>query len=182
VQRCALVLVVLDADAAEFVRAEVERLEDLQTGTLGVDRQEIHGGGSARLGQQCCCAPVYASASTPRCPPTPSSRSAPHPGCTCRSGNCTTTGTCRCNPQLVDLIDDYRTRYVPSDHPLLLPRENGRPLDRHTVTRLINRAGNAAGIGHIHPHQLRHTLATQAINRGMSSQAIAAMLDTAVRT
>ena len=33
-----------------------------------------------------------------------------------------------------------------------------------------------AGIGHVHPHQLRHTLATQAINRGMSLEAIAAML------
>ena len=38
------------------------------------------------------------------------------------------------------------------------------------------RAGAAAGLGHIHPHQLRHTLATQAINRGMSLEAIAAML------
>ena len=61
-------------------------------------------------------------------------------------------------------------------HPLLLPRENGRPLDRHTVTRFINKAGAAAGPAHIHPHQLRHTLATQAINRGMSLEAIAALL------
>ncbi len=41
---------------------------------------------------------------------------------------------------------------------------------------MINRAGSAAGLAHIHPHQLRHTLATQAINRGMSIEAIAAML------
>ena len=41
---------------------------------------------------------------------------------------------------------------------------------------MINRAGAAAGLPHIHPHQLRHTLATQAINRGMSLEAIAAML------
>jgi hypothetical protein len=41
---------------------------------------------------------------------------------------------------------------------------------------MINRAGAAAGLAHIHPHQLRHTLATQAINRGMSLEAIAAML------
>jgi hypothetical protein len=27
------------------------------------------------------------------------------------------------------------TRHVRTDHPLLLPQENGRPLDRHTVTR-----------------------------------------------
>ncbi|MGH3813351.1 MAG: tyrosine-type recombinase/integrase [Pseudonocardiaceae bacterium] len=80
------------------------------------------------------------------------------------------------HPQLVSLIDDYRAAHVPPEHLLLLPRENGRALDRHTVTRMINKAGAAAGLGHIHPHQLRHTLATQAINRGMSLEAIAAML------
>lgn len=53
---------------------------------------------------------------------------------------------------------------------------NGKSIDRHMVTRFINKAGAAAGLGHIHPHQLRHTLATQAINRGMSLEAIAAML------
>ena len=41
---------------------------------------------------------------------------------------------------------------------------------------MINRAGAAAGLPHVHPHQLRHTLATQAINRGMSLEAIAALL------
>jgi site-specific recombinase XerD len=80
------------------------------------------------------------------------------------------------HPQLLTLIDQYRARYVSPDHPLLLPRENGRALDRHTVTRMINRAGAVAGLPHIHPHQLRHTLATQAINRGMSLEAIAALL------
>ena len=83
------------------------------------------------------------------------------------------------HPHLVALIDDYRTAHVAPAHPLLLPRENGRALDRHTVTRMINRAGAAAGLPHIHPHQLRHTLATQAINRGMSLEAIAASSPTA---
>jgi site-specific recombinase XerD len=68
-------------------------------------------------------------------------------------------------PHLVTLIGDYRTRHVAADNPLLLPRESGTAVDRHTVTRLINKAGQAAGLPHIHPHQLRHTLATQAINR-----------------
>jgi site-specific recombinase XerD len=80
------------------------------------------------------------------------------------------------HPHLVTLIGDYRAAHVAPDNPLLLPRENGRPLDRHTVTRLINKAGAAAGLPHIHPHQLRHTLATQAINRGMTLEAIAALL------
>jgi site-specific recombinase XerD len=80
------------------------------------------------------------------------------------------------HPHLVTLIDDYRHRHVMPDNPLLLPRESGSALDRHTVTRLINKAGAAAGLPHIHPHQLRHTLATQAINRGMTLEAIAALL------
>ena len=80
------------------------------------------------------------------------------------------------HPRIVQLIDTYRATHVPPGHPLLLPRENGRAQDRHGVTRMINRAGSAAGLAHIHPHQLRHTLATQAINRGMSIEAIAAML------
>jgi integrase len=80
------------------------------------------------------------------------------------------------HPRILQIIDAYRATHVPPGHPLLLPRENGKPLDRHTVTRFINKAGAAAGLAHIHPHQLRHTLATQAINRGMSIEAIAAML------
>ena len=32
------------------------------------------------------------------------------------------------------------------------------------------------GLGHVHPHQLRHTLATQSINNGMSLEAVSAML------
>ena len=78
------------------------------------------------------------------------------------------------HPHLVALIDDYRRAHVDPSHPLLLPRENGRALDRHTVTWMINKAGAAAGLPHIHPHQLRHTLATS--YRGMSLEAIAAML------
>ena len=80
------------------------------------------------------------------------------------------------HPQLVALIDADRATHVDPASPLLLPRENGRPADRHAVTRWVNKAGAAAGLTHIHPHQLRHTLATQAINRGMSLEAIAAML------
>ena len=80
------------------------------------------------------------------------------------------------HPHLVALIDDYRAAHVDPSNPLLLPRENGKPADRHAVTCYINKAGAAAGLPHIHPHQLRPTLATQAINRGMSLEAIAAML------
>ena len=34
------------------------------------------------------------------------------------------------HPHLVDLIDAYRAAHVRPGHPLLLPRENGRPADR----------------------------------------------------
>ena len=80
------------------------------------------------------------------------------------------------HPELVQLIGDYREQRMPPGVPWLITRANGTPLDRHTVTRHLNRAAHAAGLGHVHPHQMRHTLATQAVNRGMSLEAIAALL------
>ncbi len=49
-------------------------------------------------------------------------------------------------------------------------------LDRHVIGRVVRRVGRAAGVPGVHPHRLRHTLATQAINRGMRLEAIAALL------
>ena len=50
------------------------------------------------------------------------------------------------------------------------------PLDRHLIGRIVRRVAGAAGVPGVHPHRLRHTLATQAINRGMRLEAIAALL------
>jgi site-specific recombinase XerD len=80
------------------------------------------------------------------------------------------------HPALVTLIGDYRREYVDDTNPMLLPFENGKPLNRPAVARMLDSITKAAGLPHIHPHQLRHTLATQAINRGMSMEAVAAML------
>ena len=49
------------------------------------------------------------------------------------------------------------------------------PFNRHLVSRVVKRVGRKAGVK-AHPHQLRHTLATQAINRGMRLEAIASLL------
>lgn len=49
------------------------------------------------------------------------------------------------------------------------------PFDRHLVSRVVRRVAHKAGVK-AHPHQLRHTLATQAINRGMRLEAIASLL------
>lgn len=78
------------------------------------------------------------------------------------------------HPQLVELLDAHQAG--PDDDLDRLIIWNGGPLNRHQITRILNRVAKAARIEHVHPHQLRHTLATQAINRGMSLEAIAAML------
>src|SRR6516165_5860353 len=49
-------------------------------------------------------------------------------------------------------------------------------LDRHVIGRIVRRVAAAAGVPDVHPHRLRHTPATQAINRGMRLEAIAALL------
>ena len=80
------------------------------------------------------------------------------------------------HPELVDLIAHYTNDETQPHTPgrLLSGREG--PLNRHAVTRWVATIARRAEIGHVHPHQLRHTLATQAINRGMSIEAIAALL------
>ena len=82
---------------------------------------------------------------------------------------------------LVDLIDDYRARRGPSPIGLLVVRNDGQPFDRRTIHRYVAAVARRAGTGHVHPHQLRHTLATQLINRGMSLEAIAELLGIARR-
>jgi integrase len=79
------------------------------------------------------------------------------------------------HPHLVELIAAYQAETPPQSHGRLLSGQNGR-LDRYAVQRWITAVAKRAGIGHVHPHRLRHTLATQAINRGMSIEAIAALL------
>ena len=80
------------------------------------------------------------------------------------------------HPQLKTMIDNWLA-YRPDwqDSPLLFT-DRGRPIPGTRVDHAVRQAAAAAGIGHVHPHQLRHTLATQAINRGMSLEAIAALL------
>ena len=80
------------------------------------------------------------------------------------------------HPILVDLITDYRATRAQSRSGYLVVRDDGQPFDRRTVHRYVAAVAKRAGVGHVHPHQLRHTLATQAINRGMSLEAIAALL------
>jgi len=80
------------------------------------------------------------------------------------------------HPLLVELIGDWLATRPPARSGRLLERDDGQPFDRRTIHRYVAAAAKRAGVGHVHPHQLRHTLATQAINRGMSLEAIAALL------
>jgi site-specific recombinase XerD len=81
------------------------------------------------------------------------------------------------HPELKELLDDWVTEHRPTGlrtDRLLVDRS--RPITKLRVSSALNRLTAEAGIGHVTAHQLRHTLATQAINRGMSLDAIAALL------
>lgn len=78
------------------------------------------------------------------------------------------------HPVVSTLLADWRSDQPSTER--LICHPGGGPLNRHAITRALNRVARAAGIGHVSPHQLRHTLATQSINRGMSLEAIAALL------
>jgi len=80
------------------------------------------------------------------------------------------------HPQLKVLLDEWLAGRSPALRSDVMFCDRGRPIPPQRVDRAVQRAADAAGLGHVHPHQLRHTLATQAINRGMSLEAIAALL------
>jgi site-specific recombinase XerD len=79
------------------------------------------------------------------------------------------------HPMLVGLINDYRAWRGTTATGLLVERDDHQPMDRRTIHRHVTAVARRAGV-HVHPHALRHTLATQCINRGMSLEAIAALL------
>jgi integrase len=81
------------------------------------------------------------------------------------------------HPQLKEMLDDWVANYRPvglrTDRLLV---DRNRPVTGLRVATALRRVSAEAGIGNVTAHQLRHTLATQAINRGMSLDAIAALL------
>jgi integrase len=80
------------------------------------------------------------------------------------------------HPQLKDLLDQWLARRPAGLRSRYLFVEHGQRIRHNRVDRAVAKVAAAAGIGHVSPHRLRHTLATQAINRGMSLEAIAALL------
>jgi len=81
------------------------------------------------------------------------------------------------HPDLVQLLATWtatNSEHIRAQKRLMA--DEHEPLDRRTVHRIVATTAKKAGIGAVHPHQLRHTLATQAINRGMRLEAIAALL------
>jgi len=80
------------------------------------------------------------------------------------------------HPQLKELLDDWVAQRPAGLREPWLFMERGRRIGKQRVQDAVAKVARDAGIGHVTPHQLRHTLATQAINRGMSLEAIAALL------
>jgi integrase len=83
---------------------------------------------------------------------------------------------------LIDRIVATRTGGRPLRHPRtgrpaeFLFTHHGRRLGQQALRTELDRAAAAAGIGHVTPHQLRHTFATAMVNAGVSLQALMALL------
>jgi integrase len=83
---------------------------------------------------------------------------------------------------LIDRIAATRSEGRPLPHPRygrtaqFLFTHHGRRLAQQALRRELDRAAEAAGIGHVTPHQLRHTYATAMVNAGVSLQALMTLL------
>lgn len=83
---------------------------------------------------------------------------------------------------LIDRICATRSIGKPLPHPRtgrltqFLFTHHGRRLSQTAVRKELARSAETAGIGHVTPHQLRHTYATALVNAGVSLQALMALL------
>jgi integrase len=83
---------------------------------------------------------------------------------------------------LIDTITEIRSPGQPLPHPRyrrpaqFLFTHHGRRLSQNAVRAEPDRAAEDAGLGHVTPHQLRHTYATAMVNAGVSLQALMALL------
>lgn len=83
---------------------------------------------------------------------------------------------------LIDTITGTRSPGRPVRHPRhgrpaqFLFTHHGRRLSQNALRDELDRAAQAAGLGHVVPHQLRHTYATAMVNAGVSLQALMALL------
>ena len=83
---------------------------------------------------------------------------------------------------LIDQITAHRSPGRPIPHPRtgrpadFLFTAHGRRISQNRLRKELDRAAKAAGIGHVTPHQLRHTYATALVNAGVSLQALMAIL------
>ncbi len=83
---------------------------------------------------------------------------------------------------LIDRITTTRSTGRPLPHPRtrrptqFLFTHHGRRLSQNAMRAELARSATTAGIGHVTPHQLRHTYATALVNAGVSLQALMALL------
>ena len=83
---------------------------------------------------------------------------------------------------LIDRIAASRSDGRPLPHPRygrpaqFLFTHHGRRLAQQALRLELDRAADRAGIGHVTPHQLRHTFATAMVNAGVSLQSLMALL------
>ena len=80
------------------------------------------------------------------------------------------------HPEVKDLLDEWIAQRGEGLRTNDLFVIRGRRIGVSRVDSAVKRVAQAAGLEHVTAHRLRHTLATQAINRGMSLEAIAALL------
>ncbi len=75
-------------------------------------------------------------------------------------------------------LDELRPRLHRPESPtdVLFLSNNGRPLERVAIWQRVQKAAKLAGLGHVHPHMLRHSFATHLLAGGADLRVVQELL------
>lgn len=77
---------------------------------------------------------------------------------------------------LTALSEYLKTRKKQTEDSPVFAVENGRPMDRGTLRKLLDRAGNLSGVPDVHAHRFRHTFAINFLRNSGDAIALQDML------
>lgn len=74
--------------------------------------------------------------------------------------------------EVVEALGAWRARCEDPEWVFPSPQNNGKPMSKTLLARIVRQVGELAGVERLHPHQMRHTFATTLLANGVNLRTV----------